>query len=244
MLNNPRIPMIRLISLVLPLLLLVQPSSYASDSIRQQLSTKFPSVKFTDVRPTTVEGIFEVQPEQGALMYTDASVSFLFTGGSLIDAKSKANLTQARTQQLQKISWNELQLNNAITIKRGDGSRKLAVFADPRCGFCKRFEADLAQINDVTVYLFLTPVLGEASTELAAKVWCASNQSEAWLDLMLKGQSPKNDGSCKTPLAKNVEFANTKRITGTPTTIWSNGIRRPGAMKLAELEQTLKSLAQ
>jgi thiol:disulfide interchange protein DsbC len=229
---------------LLPLVFFAHKDAVATDALRQLLIAKFPGVKIVEIRPTTVDGVFELQSDQGALMYTDASASFLFTGGNLIDAKSKVNLTQARTQQLQKIVWSELQLENAIVFKRGDGTRKLAVFADPRCGFCKRFEADLAQVTDVTVYLFLTPVLGQASTELAAKVWCASNQSEAWLDLMLKGQSPQNDGSCKTPIPKNVEFANAKRITGTPTTVWSNGIRRPGAMKLAEIEQTLKSIAQ
>jgi thiol:disulfide interchange protein DsbC len=124
---------------------------------------------------------------------------------------------------------------------RGNGSRKVAIFEDPNCGYCKRFERDLAGVSDITVYVFLYPILSESSMSQSKAIWCSADRAKAWLDHMVRDAPVTGDGSCATPLEKNLAFGQAKRITGTPTLIFEDGDRVPGAIPVAELEKKLTS---
>jgi thiol:disulfide interchange protein DsbC len=81
---------------------------------------------------------------------------------------------------------------------RGNGKRKVAVFEDPNCGYCKRFERDLQNVDNVTVYMFLYPILSPDSAEKSRNVWCAKDRAKAWQDWMVRDQVPANAASCDT----------------------------------------------
>jgi thiol:disulfide interchange protein DsbC len=122
---------------------------------------------------------------------------------------------------------------------RGNGKRKLAVFEDPNCGYCKRFERELQKVSDVTVYMFLYPILGRDSAEKSRNIWCAKDPAKAWQDLMLRDR-PVAAASCDgSALARNIEFGKKYRITGTPTLIFADGTRVPGAISTQQVEKHL-----
>jgi thiol:disulfide interchange protein DsbC len=176
----------------------------------------------------------------GEIFYTDDKATFLFVGGALIDAKTRENTTEARMRQLTAVRFDQLPLDSAIKIVRGNGSRKVAVFEDPNCGYCKRFERELATVNDVTVYVFLYPILSPDSTEKSKAVWCAADRGKAWMDLMLKDSTPAGEAKCDTSaIDKSLAFGRDKRIQGTPTLFFEDGERVPGAIPLAQLEKRL-----
>src|SRR5204863_7668737 len=122
---------------------------------------------------------------------------------------------------------------------RGNGSRKVAIFADPNCGYCKRFERDLIGVNDITVYLFLYPILAPDSMQKSKAVWCAPDKGKAWLDYMVRDMAVPVDTSCATPIDKVVEYGKSKRIQGTPTIFFEDGERVPGAMAITDFEKKL-----
>jgi thiol:disulfide interchange protein DsbC len=124
---------------------------------------------------------------------------------------------------------------------RGNGKRKLALFEDPNCGYCKRFERDLQKVSDITIYLFLMPILGADSTEQSRNVWCSKDKAKAWTDLMTadKPVPPSSPGCDTSALTRNVEFGRKMRITGTPTLVFANGNRVPGAISSAQVEKLL-----
>ena len=140
---------------------------------------------------------------------------------------------------LNAIDFASLPVKDAITIVRGNGKRKLAVFEDPNCGYCKRFERDLAKIDNVTVYLFLMPVLGPGSVEKSRNVWCAKDPAAAWTQLMQKDIAP-TPAQCNTAaIDRNLDFGRRYKITGTPTLIAQDGSRVPGAINAAQIEKLL-----
>jgi len=212
--------------------------------IRKNLSDRIPQLpKIEEISRTPMNGLFEVRLQTNELYYTDAEGNFLITG-QLIDTRTRRNLTEERENKLNAIDFSTLPLKDAITLVRGQGRRKLAVFEDPNCGFCRRFERDLAKVDDVTVYVFLYPVLGPDSMEKSKAVWCAKDPAAAWVALMTREQAP-SAGNCNTAaIERNLEFGRKHKITGTPTLVAVNGQRVPGAINTAQIEKLLADAAR
>ncbi len=208
-------------------------------AIRKALKERIPDLpRIESVSKTPISGLYEVLLEDNDIYYTDASGNYLVQG-SMIDTRTKRNLTEERTDKLNAIAYASLPFKDAITIVRGNGQRKLAVFADPNCGYCKRFERDLQKVDNITVHLFLYPVLGADSNEKSRHIWCAKDPGKAWLDMMTRDATP-SPASCDTAaLTRNLEFGRKHKITGTPTLLAQDGKRVPGAIPLAQIEQLI-----
>lgn len=223
------------------LVVLAFANSYAQeDVIRKNLAERIPKLpKIDEVSKSPMAGLYEIRVGGTDIYYTDSSGSYLIDG-QLIDAKSGKNLTEERMNKLSAIDFKDLPLKDAFVIKRGTGARKIAIFEDPNCGYCKRFEADMQKINHATVYLFLYPILGADSTEKSKAIWCSADKGKAWQDWMLNEVPLRGTSKCNTDaLARNVEFGKKHRITGTPTILLADGTRIPGAISSAQLEKML-----
>jgi thiol:disulfide interchange protein DsbC len=208
-----------------------------TDRIKAELKKKVPEAPVESVRKIPYGNLYEVVTGS-EIIYTDDKVSFILLG-SIIDLKAKENVTEARMRQLTAIKFEDLPLDRAIKIVRGNGSRKFAIFEDPNCGYCKRFERDLMGVNDITVYVFLYPILSPDSIEKSKQVWCSADRGKAWLDTMVRDTLPQGEGNCATPIDKNLAFGREKKIHGTPTIFFEDGERVPGAMPIADFEKKL-----
>ena len=140
-------------------------------------------------------------------------------------------------QQLSAVKWDTLPLDQAIKITRGNGSRKIAIFEDPNCGYCKRFERDLQGLTDITIYVMLYPILSPDSLEKSKAIWCSSDRGKVWVDHMVRDAAITGDKSCSTPIDKIMTLGQSKRIRGTPTIVFEDGERVPGAIPMADLEK-------
>ena len=214
-------------------------ASASLDTIRRNLAERLPQLaQLDEIRTTPMPGLYEVRFNGSELMYTDAQGDFL-VNGPLLDTKARRNLTEERQGQLSTITFDALPLKDAFVTKRGDGSRKLAVFADPNCPYCKRFEGDLAKVDNITVYTFLLPILSEDSVQKSQHIWCAADRSASWDHWMQKGQVPAAASCDTSALQRNVDFAHKHRITGTPALVFANGHRVNGAVDAPTLEKLL-----
>lgn len=209
-------------------------------AIRKNLPKNMPNLpKITEVRSTPITGLYEVTFEGNDVLYTNADGRYLIEG-QLMEVASKRNLTAEREEKLNFIPFEKLPLADSITIVRGNGSRKMAVFADPNCGYCKRFENDLLKVDNVTVHVFVYPILGADSIKKAENIWCAKDKGKVWLDWMTKNQTiPSADGCDTSAIKRVVEFGRQKRISGTPYTLFANGKKANGAISLAQIERSL-----
>ncbi len=225
--------------------LLLAPAAMADEAaIRKNLAERLPSFPAIDeVSKTPIPGLYEVRIGT-ELFYADENGNHVLQG-NLIDTRTRTNLTEARVNKLTAVDFAQLPLKDAIVWKSGTGARKMAVFADPNCGYCKRFEADLQKVKNVTVYTFLLPVLGPDSSVKSENIWCAKDQAKAWLSWMLDGKvPPKNMAACSTPLERNLAFAQKYRINGTPAIIFADGTRIPGAINADQIEKQLVASAK
>jgi thiol:disulfide interchange protein DsbC len=212
--------------------------------IRKNLAQRVPQLKEIDeVRKAAIPGLYEITVNGSDIYYTDAQGDYLIQG-NLIDTKRRRNLTEERVEKLTAIKFEDLPFKDAFTIVRGNGKRKVAVFEDPNCGYCKRFERDLQKVDNVTVYMFLYPILGADSLEKSKAIWCAKDRAQAWQDWMVRDQSlPSAPANCDTSaLTRNMEVGRNSKISGTPTLLFTNGSRIPGAIDAAQLEKVLAEI--
>lgn len=205
-------------------------------------------IKVDSVTKAGYFGLYEVYAD-GNIFYTDEKVTAMLIGGdmirapqalNLIDLKTNRNITDERMRKLNAIKFSDLPLEQAIKQVRGDGKRVIATFEDPNCGYCKRLAKDLQKLENVTIYTFLYPILSEDSLKKSRQIWCAADRNRAWLDWIIDGKQPGGRDNCDTTaVSKNQEFGRRLNITGTPTIIFADGERIPGAVPLATLEQKL-----
>jgi len=217
-------------------------ASAGEAEIRKNLAARIPQfAKIDEVIKSPVPGLYEVRINGFEIFYTDEQGNYLLQG-NLIDVKERRNLTEERVAKLTEVAFDKLPTKDAIKIVRGNGKRQLAVFADPNCGYCKQFERDMTKVDNVTIQLFLYPVLGPDSVVKARNIWCAKDKAKAWNDWMQRGVVPEA-GECDTAaLMRNREFGQKYNVTGTPTLFFSDGTRAPGAMPAAQVEKQLAAL--
>lgn len=208
-------------------------------AIKQKLAQRLPSIPAaSEFRPAPVPGLIEVRAGDH-VFYTDAKGDYLIEG-NVIETQSKRNLTEERLDEINRVDFATLPLKDAVVWKNGNGRRKLVVFADPNCGYCKHLEKSLQDVKDVTVYTFIIPILGDDSKAKTQNLWCSKDRTQAWRDWMLDGQAPPRAfGMCNTPTQRNLTMSQRLRVTGTPAMFFEDGSRLASAAPANVIEQRL-----
>lgn len=218
-------------------------ASASEADVRKNMQARYPGIAVESVATTPLPGVYEVFAN-GVIIYTDKDVNYIIAEGRLVDTKTRTDLTAERLRKLSAIPFDSLPLQQSFKVVRGNGKRKLAYFTDPNCPYCKRLEQELVNVKDVTLHVFLFPILSNDSVEKARGVWCSKDRAKAWTDLMLKGIAPKAAANCDAPLEKLVQFGQDKGIKGTPTLIFADGSRVPGTLPAADLSKLLEAASQ
>ena len=214
-------------------------------AIRKALAERLPNFpKIDEVSKTPIPGLYEVRIGTD-ILYSDENGNHILQG-SLIDTKNRTDLTQARIDKLTAIDFASLPLKDAVVIRQGTGARKVVIFGDPNCGYCKRLEKDLVALKDVTVYTFLYPILGPDSTAKSKDIWCAKDPGKAWRAWMVDGQAPaKVTGACDTAaIDRTLELGRKYKVQGTPAVVFEDGSRVPGAIPANVIESRMAAAAK
>jgi thiol:disulfide interchange protein DsbC len=208
-------------------------SAQSEQQIRSDLQKKLGSnTKIKSVSPSPISGVYEVLVGN-EVFYTDANSKYLIQG-EIIEIATGKNITEQKQADLNRIKWSELNPSNALKAVRGNGSRQLAIF--------KRLEKSLQQLDNVTIYTYLIPILSPDSAQKSKQIWCSTDPQKTYIDWMINGITPSGKSDCTTPLDKNMAFAKTYGITGTPTIFFTDGSRFPGAVQITDIEKKFGSL--
>lgn len=221
---------------------LIATSASANEAaLKKMIEAAYPKFTVDSVSKTPYAGLYEVYIG-GQLIYTDEKFSFLIVDGRVVDPKSKKDMTSERLNELNKIDFASLPLDLAVKVVKGNGSRKMAVFSDPDCPFCKRLEQnELVDLTDVTIYTFLLPLdqLHPDAANKAKQIWCSPDRAKAWQDWVMQGTLPKKTNTCDVPLDKIAAVAKKYSVSSTPTIFFADGKRMTGAYPAAEIEKAL-----
>jgi thiol:disulfide interchange protein DsbC len=239
--------MTRLIA-VLALLLAAAGAAADEAKIRRVVEAALGGVRIEGIQPAPLPGFFEVRfttREGPQIVYTDPEASFILEG-SLYDTRNKRNLTEDRLRKLSAISFDSLPLDLAVKVQRGNGKRVLAMFSDPYCPACRQFEQALAQVDDITIYYFMYPVIRPELADHSRAVWCSPDRARAWLELAArpKPRVPVADASCDSPIERVLALGKSLRVSSTPTLFFANGERLRGGLPAAQLRDVLDNSAR
>lgn len=232
----------------LTLLLLALGAHADERRIREALEPKLGGAKIQSIQAAPVPGLYEVQlqtSEGPRIVYTDEKGGYLLTG-RLIDLKGDRDLTEERMQKLAAIEFGKLPFELAVKVQRGSGKRQLAMFSDPYCPYCRRLEQTLLKIDDITVYVFMYPVIRPGSADHSRAVWCSRDRAKAWLELAAQERPklPAAGADCPNPVDKVLELGRSLGVRSTPTLYFANGERAEGGMQLADLRAKLDEVAR
>lgn len=226
---------------------LLMSGAYADDAtLKKAIESTYPDVQVESIKKTQFGGLYEVFMG-GQIIYTDEKFTFLIAEGRLIDPKNKRNVTAERMEELTRVDFSKLPLDQAVKVVRGNGSRKLVVFSDPDCPFCKRLEQkELAGITDITVYTFLYPLeqLHPDAADKAKAIWCSPDRAKAWMNWALHNQLVKGKKNCDNPIESLAVLGKKLGVTSTPTLIFADGKRMLGAYPAAEIEKALSAASR
>lgn len=218
-------------------------AAYADEAkIRAELPTKMPNLaEIKSVTKTPVKNLYEVVLAGADVVYVTGDSRHILVG-NLIDADKGISLTDPLMEEFGKTLFDWLDFSGSFKIVRGNGKRHMAVFEDPNCGYCKRYEKELKTIDDVTVHVFLVPMLGNDSAAKSVNIWCAKDKGKAWLDWMTENiQPPQASKTCDTSaLSRNLEFAHNHNIRGVPMTLFSDSTRVGGIISMDRVRKHLK----
>ena len=209
-------------------------------SIRKAFAAKFPKAEVQSVTKLPYLGLYEVVVE-GEVLYADENFDYLIDG-NIISTKTMSNLTEQKKRKLSAIPFAELPFEYAFKKVKGNGERKLAVFSDPDCPFCRQLEKSLNRLEDVTIYTMLYPIveLHPDARRKAELVWCASDRVQAWDALMLEGVVSAASGDlCTASVAEIARVARELFISGTPALVFEDGKLVPGALEVWQIEDRL-----
>lgn len=218
--------------------ILAAPVAASPLEVEKRLKDQYPATKITAVRESPAKGIYEVIMGRN-IAYTDEAGRYMIFG-HLYDMKEQKDLTAGVLEALNKVDTSLLPKRDAIKKVQGKGGRTLFVFSDPDCPYCKRLEAELAKLDNVTIYTLLYPLDGlhPDARRKAEAIWCAEDRVKAWDAFMQKGTLPESR-SCDNPVDRNVRLGNSLGINGTPTIIFEDGALAPGMLPAAEIERRL-----
>jgi thiol:disulfide interchange protein DsbC len=232
------------LALALALTLCAAAATDPIETVRSSLHTHFPQLKIEDVRSAPMPGWYEVFTGS-QLLYSDASGDHVFVG-KLIDTHTQKDLAEEQLEKRLTIDFGKLPFDRAIKIVKGDGSRRLALFEDPDCPFCRQLEQQLARVNNVTLYVFLFPLveLHPQARVHAHAIWCAADRGDAWTHWMLERREPGSSACQQDPIDQLQTLGADLNVTGTPTYFLDSGRRYEGVLAAAQLEELLSPHAE
>lgn len=213
--------------------------------IRKVLKEKIPSAEVLSIQKLPYAKLYEIAVKRGddvAVYYSDAQGQVIIIG-NMIETRTDRNLTEERIQKLTAIDWKQLPFRWALTTRRGDGRRQIAIFSDPNCPFCQKFEKDLAAVDNITVHIFLYPVIKPESVRQTRSVWCSKDRVKAWNDLMLNRTEPTGPTDCENPIDELVALGRRLGATSTPTWFLPDGTRHKGALPMSQVVPLLDAAA-
>ena len=216
-------------------------------AIRKVLQKRLADAKVLSVKKLPYAALYEVAVKQGdntRVFYADGEARVILVGANLIETATDRSLTEERLRQLTSIDWSTLPFQWALTTRRGNGRREIAIFSDPNCPFCRKFEKELAEIDDITVHIFMYPVIKPESVQQAKSVWCSKDRAKAWNDLMLRDIQPAASTECQNPVEELVAVGRKLGATSTPTWFLRTGEKYQGALPMSTVVPLLDQAAR
>lgn len=212
----------------------------------KKVNTTYPKLAISDAVYLPSVQLYELHKKGDIrLMYTNETLSYILMNNELLDLKNQKNISKEREALNVNRFYAELPKEKSIPVKFGDGSKGVAIFTDPDCPYCKSLDKEIhttLKNQNMTINYYMNPlkIAGHELAPLEAKkIWCSEDKSKAWVDWMLNGKLPTNNGSCPNPVDETKALATSVGFNVTPVLIFDNGYVVKGSISSKEFSDIL-----
>ena len=220
-------------------------SDEQKSALLSKLQAARPDLTFTGVRATADPALFEVEYNDGPIVYVTASGNFFlvgdlftFKGGQIVNV-SEQRKTEMRAELINDVKQSEM-ISFGPSLE--EAKAELFVFTDVDCGFCRKLHNEIDELSayGVRVSYLAYPRAGVAS-DVARKMnsaWCSADSKDA-LTKLKQGKSIPNQVCDSTAVADQFELGQRIGVTGTPALVTKDGSLIPGYRPAADLAAIL-----
>jgi thiol:disulfide interchange protein DsbC len=203
------------------------------------------------VRQAAVRGLFElvaVQNGREAVVYMDYGKKSLIPG-PIFDLATRKPITEPLPQapKPSSVQIDMVPVDNSIVMGNPHGKKKLFVFTDPDCPFCRKLHPELQKLAaaepDLAIYVKMYPLKMHPNAYDKARAILGSGSREV-LDRAFAGGSlpPAGDKAPAKPVDDTMRYAESIGISSTPTLILPDGHIVAGYREAGELQKLLNGM--
>jgi thiol:disulfide interchange protein DsbC len=211
------------------------------NAIRQSITKSMPSIKVDTIKPSVINGLYEVTI--GATIFYVSDDGKYLLQGHLVDISARKDLTEERLNSTRKLAIEKIGLAKMIVFKPKIPKYTVTIFTDIDCGYCRKLHSELDQYlaQGITIRYMFFPRAGKDSESYnkAVSVWCADDRNAA-LTAAKKDQSVPSK-KCDNPIDEHMQLAAEFDVKGTPMIISENGTIYPGYLPAKQLVAALES---
>jgi thiol:disulfide interchange protein DsbC len=180
----------------------------------------------TDVKDAPIKGVWQIDVDAGqgkhGSLYLDFSKKFLIAG-QIVPVEALGKQAPAPPK---KVDISKIPLENAIVLGAKGAAKKIIVFSDPDCPYCRELHKIIKQIllkrTDIAFEIILNPLpMHKDAFKKAQAIQCS--MSAQMLDDAFSGKSVPEPTCPPDQIEKNKELAKSFNFVGTPTLVRDDG---------------------
>ncbi len=197
-------------------------ASPAETQFAARVHERFPGTQTAVIAPAFPG--FHYVDKDGEVLFIRDDLSVLISGNVIDLTTNRSMLIDIKARNPRRVDVSKLNVADAIHF--GHGSKRLYVFSDPDCPYCRSLQPEIDKLHDVEVFLFPFPLTGlhPGAKDVASSIWCQPDRAAAWDDYVVRHISPKPTAACASPIDRNVALASAIGLRATPTIVLPNGV--------------------
>ncbi len=211
------------------------------NAVRQAFAKSMPELKLESVKPSEINGLYEVIVGAN-IFYVSDNGKYLLQG-RLIDIEARTDLTEEKLSGTRRQALEKLGTDKMIVFKPKESKYTVTIFTDIDCGYCRKLHSEMDQYlaEGITIQYVFFPRAGKDSESYnkAVSVWCSKDRNAALTDAK-KGKDPKAK-TCDNPIDEHMKLATEFDVRGTPMIVTEKGNAYPGYLPAKQLAEALKS---
>ncbi len=207
--------------------------------IRAALARVLPDHSPTSVKPSVVDGLYQVDigPQ---VMFVTADGRYLIDG-AIVDLETRENIAEAAQSDARKRTMAGVGDEQSILFAAANPKHQVTVFTDIDCGYCRKLHHEMDGYNAAGIsvrYLFYPRSgAGSPSFDKAVSVWCAKDPHAAMT--AAKNGEKVPSATCANPVRDHMALGELLSIRGTPAIVLENGEMIPGYVEPKRLATLL-----
>ncbi len=216
--------------------------SPSQEKIEASLKALGPELKVESVYQSPIDGLSQVELNDGEIVYVDSSTNYVIHGVMLKIAGDQVyNLTSKTKSEMARQALKKIPAEDMVVFPATNKKGAITVFTDPDCPYCQELHKLVPELNEqgIEVRYLAFPRMGVDSPiqKKMSSAWCSEDRAKAIEKLF--NQEELEEVSCADPVIKQFALGNKLGVRGTPSIFLETGELIPGLMPVEQIVEAV-----